>query len=308
MGATIPRTRRRAPVVLVAASALLLAGAAGATAAEPRVDRYTPLVPSVMSTPRWFEGADDRAHLVYELQMVNGFGVPVTVTRVVVRDARTDRRVAALGGAKLRAAMTLMASPGEPETTVPGSATGVVWMDIALAGGRAIPARLEHTVTVRVPPGLPVPRSITFTGARARVDRRPPPVIGAPLTGAGWAALGSCCDGPHRRSIQPVNGRLSLGQRFAIDFNRLDTQNRLIVGDPDANESYPTYDQPILAVADATVARAVNRYPDQIPNQQGPITLESASGNRVVLALGGGASPSTPTSSPAASPSARASA
>jgi hypothetical protein len=34
-----------------------------------------------------------------------------------------------------------------------------------------------------------------------------------------------------------VNGRLSLGQRFAIDFNRLDAQNRLIVGDPDVNES-----------------------------------------------------------------------
>jgi hypothetical protein len=161
-------------------------------------------------------------------------------------------------------------------------------VDIPFAGRRAIPARLEHTVTVRVPPGLPVPRSITVTGAPARVDRRPPPVIGAPLTGSGWAALGSCCDGPHRRSIQPVNGRLSLGQRFAIDFNRLDAQNRLIVGDPDVNESYPTYDQPIVAVADATVARAVDRYPDQIPNRQGPITLESASGNRVVLALGRG--------------------
>jgi hypothetical protein len=113
-------------------------------------------------------------------------------------------------------------------------------------------------------------------------------VIGASLTGAGWAALGSCCDGPHRRSIQPVNGRPSLGQRFAIDFNRLDAQNRLIVGDPDVNESYPTYDQPILAVADATVARVVDRYRDQIPNMQGPITLESGRGNRVVLALGRG--------------------
>jgi hypothetical protein len=44
-----------------------------------------------MSTPRWFEGADDRAHLVYELQLVNGFNVPVTVTAVSVRDAGTGR-------------------------------------------------------------------------------------------------------------------------------------------------------------------------------------------------------------------------
>jgi hypothetical protein len=120
MGATTASTLGRAPAIVAAASALLC-GAAGATAAEPRIDRYTPLVPSVMSTPRWFEGADDRAHLVYELQLVNGFNVPVTVTGVSVRDAGTGRRVAAYGGAKLRAAMTLMASPAEPETTVPGS-------------------------------------------------------------------------------------------------------------------------------------------------------------------------------------------
>jgi hypothetical protein len=112
MGAAIASTRRRTPMVLAAASALLLAGAAGATAAEPRIDRCTPLVPSVTSTPRWLESADDRAHLVYELQLVNGFGVPVTVTRVSVRDAGTGRRVAAYGGAKLRAAMTRSWPPG----------------------------------------------------------------------------------------------------------------------------------------------------------------------------------------------------
>jgi hypothetical protein len=278
----------RTAAVAAGASALLLAGAGTGGAQGPRIDRYTPLVPSVMSTPRWFEGTDSRAHLVYELQMVNGFAVPVTVTGVTVRNAATDRPVATYRGAGLRASTSLMASPTEPETTIPASATGVVWIDIPFPGRRTIPARLEHTLTARVPPGLPVPRTIRMTGAAARVDRRPPPVIGAPLTGSGWAAVGSCCDGPHRRSIQPVNGRLKLGQRFAIDFNRLDARNRLVAGDPALNESFPTYDQPVLAVADATVVKAVDRYADQIPNRQGPITLQSASGNNVVLDLGRG--------------------
>jgi hypothetical protein len=139
-----------------------------------------------------------------------------------------------------------------------------------------------------VPPGLPVPEVISVTGAGARVDRRPPVVIGAPLTGAGWAAIGSCCDGPHRRALQPVNGRLLLGQRFAIDFNRLDPRNRLVVGDPGLSPSYPTYGQPVLAVADATVVDVVDRFSDQIPNAPSPVGLAEASGNHVVLRLGKG--------------------
>jgi peptidoglycan/xylan/chitin deacetylase (PgdA/CDA1 family) len=55
-------------------------------------------------------------------------------------------------------------------------------------------------------------------------------VIGPPLRGAGWIALGSCCDGPHRRSIQPVNGKLYLGQRFAVDWNGMDATRRFVVG------------------------------------------------------------------------------
>ena len=288
MGRSFRRTALVAAVVLGACAAALAGSSAGAPFAAGGEERYTPLVPSVMSAPHWFEGADDRVHLVYELQLVNGFPVPVTVTAVAVRDAATGRRIAAYSGARLSAATSLMASPTTPATKIPGSSIGVVWLDIPFASRRAIPARVEHTVTARVPPGLPVPRSISLTSAAARVDRRPPVVLGAPLAGAGWAAIGSCCDGPHRRSIQPVDGRLRLGQRFAIDFNRLDPQNRLVVGDPDLNASYPTYDQPILAVADATVAVVVDRYADQIPNAPRPVGLTEASGNHVLLDLGRG--------------------
>ncbi|MCA9863481.1 MAG: M23 family metallopeptidase, partial [Thermomicrobiales bacterium] len=98
----------------------------------------------------------------------------------------------------------------------------------------------------------------------------------------------SCCDGPHRRSVQPVNGSLYLAQRFAIDFNQLDAQNRFSTGDPGRNESYPTYGQPVYTVANAAVVEAVDRYHDQVPGQTGDITLENADGNYVVLDLGDG--------------------
>ncbi len=284
---TIGRSARRA-LALAAASLLALAVGAG-TASAADGDRYTPLVPSVESTPRWFQGADGRAHLVYELELVNGFPVPVTLASVTVRAAgRGGARIQRLTGASLTAATSLAASGGTPTTTIPASAVGVVWFDISFADARAIPARIEHTVVARGPKGLPVPRVISFTGAPARVDRRPPVVLGAPLTGTGWGAFGSCCDGPHRRALQPVDGALRLGQRFAIDFNRLDTADRLVTGDPALNESYPTFDQPVIAVADATVARVADRYPDQVPNAPTVVGLAAASGNHVILNLGRG--------------------
>jgi hypothetical protein len=246
------------------------------------------LVQSVMSKPRWFKDDEGRAHVVYELKLTNGFAIPVTVRSVSVRDVGRRRTIERLSGAELSASMTLMASPTEPTTTVPGSGIGVVWLDVAVPGRRRVPRSIRHTLTVALPPGLPVPSTITDRGGFARVDRRPPVVLGPPLRGPGWVALGSCCDGPHRRSIQSLNGKLHLGQRFAIDWNGVDAQDRFVVGDPDLNESWTFYGKPVIAVADARVVAAVDRFADQIPNHPNPVTLREADGNHVILALGKG--------------------
>lgn len=263
------------------------AGALGSVPAADAVDRYTPLVQSVMSQPRWFEDSNGRTHIAYELTLTNGFPVPLKVTSVGVRDVERQRTITTLSGPELTASMTLMASPTEPATTVPGSGVGVVWFDIVMPD-RRLPRLIRHTLTVAVPPGLPVPSTITDRGGFASVDSRPPVVLGPPLRGPGWVAVGSCCDGPHRRSIQPVNGALHLGQRFAIDWNGVDADNRFVVGDPDLNPSWTFYGKPVIAVADAGVVAAVDRFPDQVPNHPRPVNLQQADGNHVILDLGDG--------------------
>ncbi|MGH3262345.1 MAG: hypothetical protein ACRDNS_10140, partial [Trebonia sp.] len=65
---------------------VMLAEAAATTSQAPAADRYTPLVQSVLSTPHWFVGVDGRVHLVYELELITGFPVPVTLDAVTVRD------------------------------------------------------------------------------------------------------------------------------------------------------------------------------------------------------------------------------
>ena len=251
-------------------------------------DQYTPVVASVFSTPRLFTGSDGQAHLVYELSVLNAFPVDVTITGLDVLDGGDGAVIASFDGDDLAAMSSLLSVPSASTATLPASASGMVWLDIAFASAGDLPTTLLHRLTISVPPGLPVPSSISSETAPATVDVRPPIVLGAPLAGTQWAAVGSCCDGPHRRSVQPVNGSLFLAQRFAIDFNQLDAENRFSTGDPARNESYPTYGQPVFAVANATVVAAVDQYEDQIPGQTTGITLENADGNHVILDLGDG--------------------
>jgi hypothetical protein len=281
---------RRLGVMVIAALALVSVPAVVTTASAQSSGNgsYTPLVMHVLTAPSWFKGADGEAHLTYELELVNGFPVDVGVSDVEVRDASTHDPIQQLSGDDVVASMSLLASGTKPTATVPASSTGVLWMDVPLASPKDVPAAIEHTITVALPPGLPVPTSITEQSVRTKVDRRAPVVLAPPLEGDQWMAVGSCCNGPHRRSIQAIDDGLWLSQRFAIDFNRLSPDDHLATADPTQNDSWPTYAQPVLAVADAKVVKAVDQYDDQIPGQTVGITIENADGNHVILDLGDG--------------------
>lgn len=283
---------RRAGLALVVATAMVVAPTSPASSREPAAgtaaDTYTPVVQTVMSKPRWFRDRENRARMVYELRLTNGFPVPVTVRQLSVRDVDRRRTIQTLNAAQLQESMTLLATPTESETVVPPSGNGVVWMDVGVGKGKNVPRAIKHVLTVDPEPGLPVPPTITSSGGIARVDRRPPVLLGPPLRGPGWVAVGSCCDGPHRRSVQPVNGRLFLGQRFAIDWNGVDDEGRFVVGDPSLNDSWTFYGKPVLAVRKARVVAAVDRFPDQTPNAPASVTIDEADGNYVILDLGRG--------------------
>lgn len=265
-------------------------GAGATPVAEAQGWQFTPLLDSTLSPPAWFTGSDDQVHLVYELLLTNALPVPVSVSSVEVLDVGTGATLLHLDGEALLASMSLGTTPEIPAVTLPPAGVGVVWLDVPLANAEDIPTAVAHRLAIAPPPDVPVPDALlAFTGDAVPVDRRPPVVLGPPLTGAGWAALGSCCDGPHRRALQPINGQWFLAQRFAIDFNQFDAENRPGVGDPTLPTSFPTFGQPVLAVANATVVEAVDRYPDLLVGEsREALNPDSAGGNRVVLDLGDG--------------------
>lgn len=282
------------PSAIALLAALLMWGSgvplvhAQTTTPPPPGWRFAPLNEAVQSPPRWFTGTDGKFHLVYELLLTNAMTITATVSMVEVLDADSGATVMRLSGPSLLAAMSLPTSPDTPAVSVPPSSLGVVWLDIPFAKKADLPAFVAHRLTIS--PAADVPTSLlSFTGARLAVDLRGPVVLGAPLAGAGWDALGSCCDGPHRRALMPIGGRWHLGQRFAIDFNQLDAENRPGVGDPKLPASFPTFGQPVLAVANAKVVVAVDRYPDlKVDEEREEITQASEGGNHVVLDIGDG--------------------
>src|SRR4051812_819401 len=97
----------------------------------------------------------------------------------------------------------------------------------------------------------------------------------------------------------PVGGRINGGERYGIDWLRLDVNAKVLVdpatglvatfpGDPADNKSYLAYGQPLLAVADGTVAAVESKQPDAPPTVLLPeLGLAELGGNTVSIDIGG---------------------
>jgi len=172
--------------------------------------------------------------------------------------------------------------------------SGIFWLDVSLPEGASLPRVLAHRVTTEMVDGRsatppPPAKTEAQTAARLRVSSQRALVVGPPLEGTGWVALNSCCAGGHRQSGFPVNGQYFVAQRFAIDWMKLDEDRHMYKGSETVNRDYPTYGQNAIAVADGKVASVLDGLPERVSGAlPGDTTLQNASGNHVILDLGGG--------------------
>jgi murein DD-endopeptidase MepM/ murein hydrolase activator NlpD len=113
-------------------------------------------------------------------------------------------------------------------------------------------------------------------------------VIAPPLRGDRYISADSCCDATrHTRAALPVNGRVWIAQRYAVDWEQLDDQARIYNGPQADVHSYTIYGREAIAVADAKVTSVIDGLPNQTPGQYPTnIPIEQADGNSVVLDLG----------------------
>jgi len=279
--------RRTASAVSLATLSLpLFFGAlAGSSSASERI---TPVLLSVQDAPVPFIGSDGRTHLVYELWMTNFSSGNVVVEQVEILGS---------GGAVLQtldaseiATRLQPAGLREPSATMSASTDALLFIHVVLADGQTAPQQLTHRVRLRADAAPPGQQEIIETGGETAVDTQPVVVIGPPLRGARYISADSCCDATrHTRAALPVNGRVWIAQRYAVDWEQLDEEGRVYRGSATDVASYNIYGKDVLAVADATVTSVINNLPNEVPGKMPTnIPIEQADGNSIVLDLGAG--------------------
>ncbi len=253
----------------------------------------TPVVGRVPEAPVPFAGSDGMTHLVYELFVTNASSAPVTLTSLEVLSAGTNEPIETLDEADLADRFTL--AYGRPAGGVLDAAqTGVVYIHLAVEPD-SVPRGLRHDLSIALAPEARNPTG--GTGGTLDIQYRPVavsdqavPLLGPPLRGSGYVAADGCCDSTrHVRALLPVNGTQSIAQRFAIDWEQIDGENKIFSGPAEDLSSYVIYGAEAIAVADGTVVRVIDGLPEQTPGvAPDGISLEDADGNAVILDLGDG--------------------
>ena len=248
-------------------------------------ENMTPLLLAVHDAPVPFMGSDGQTHLVYELGMTNFSSAEIAVEKVeVISEGATLQTLDA-------AAVAGRLQPAGQRDSVGTLAKGtqaLLFLDVTLAPGAKVPANLTHRVSVRVSAAPPGHQEFSETGGATSVDRQPVALIGPPLRGTHYISADSCCDATrHTRAALPVNGRVWVAQRYAVDWEQTDAGGRIYAGPREKLESYAIFGQPVLAVADALVVFVIDGEPEQTPgNYPTNIALDKADGNSVILDLG----------------------
>jgi len=254
---------------------------------SPVSQALTPMLLAVHQGPVPFFASDGYVHLDYELWLMNFSSAGALVKQVkIIGDGRVLQTLDAADIARQLQPAGLRTSRG----TMPSGTLSLLFIDVILPAGVAIPHRLSHEVEAHFDAAPPGHQDLTVTLDGTGVNRRRVAVIGPPLHGDNYISADSCCGSSrHRRASLPVDGAVWLAQRFAVDWEQLNAENRIHAGSKEALTSYTIYGRPVFAVAAGTVVEAINDQLDQPPGSY-PVglSLDQIDGNSVILDIGGG--------------------
>lgn len=165
----------------------------------------------------------------------------------------------------------------------------VIYIDLTLDHGARPPAQLRHRFSLSIKGENGALLENTFDGLSVAVVQRPTLTLRGPLHGSSWVAFNAFSSIDHRRSSVSVDGRLSIAQRFAIDWMRLGPEGQLFHDNSKLNANFYSYGTQVLAVADGRVSDLKDGLPDNVglsERAERRITLENVVGNYVILDLG----------------------
>ncbi|HWW24272.1 MAG TPA: M23 family metallopeptidase [Caulobacter sp.] len=274
----------------------LLAGAQAEAAVAPPAPAFAqaPVEVRVPAPPRPTVGSDGVTHLAYELHVSNFYKDTGTLIlrRVSVYADDDAKPLAAVEGPQVNDLLAHPADVARDGVPVEGGQRVVLFLWLDLPAGRKPPKVLRHQLDFQ--PGAGPEQRVD--GVLTAVDATPPIVIGPPLGAGRWLAH----EGPgnhlshHWGSLVAANGRVTIPQRYAIDFFGLDGVGHAVRVALDkltesTNADWAGFGAPVLAVADGVVRDTRDGKPDNRPMTSPPspseLTTQSLMGNFVVLEI-----------------------
>jgi hypothetical protein len=246
------------------------------------------LVMRVPFAPTVFPSTGHR-YVVYELHLTNFSASSMALDRLEVLDGDdpSARPIASFAGEQLDVLLQPVGASSTSGSTAnvlrPGGTT-VAYLWIEFDPGAIVPNRLVHRANSTI-------RGAVVTTHNTRLLRFTPPV-----QGSGWMASDGPSNAPgnhHRRGLLVFDGQPTISRRFAVDW-MLYKGDASVSGDSHDVHSYYSYGKPVVAVANATVIKARDGLPDNVPSLPEtfhpavPITMDTVGGNTITLDLGNG--------------------
>lgn len=242
---------------------------------------------SVLTAPEAVLADDGRRHLAYELTLSNR--APTEVTVRSIKALAGGKVVGGLSGKGLAAMMSPFGAAKPGSELGPGQG-GYVLMDVSFPAGKKLPKRIVHRIAISEKKPSPA-NATTYLAAPTSVVRTPAAVVAPPLRGPGWVVANGCCDAftAHRGTVLPVNGANHVAERFAIDFVQVGANGRIFDGPGDMLSSYAYFGDPVYSATKGKVVGVVDGIPETPAGAFPPNpTAQTAGGNHVVVAMGGG--------------------
>lgn len=259
----------------------------GSSRLPAQKQELTPLIMTVRDMPIAFLGSDSNIHIVYELWLTNFSSGDTTLDEVDV--LASGKSIAHLNTAQISQRLQ-PAGMRNTARSLSRSEQALLFLHVSLPPGTPVPDRLTHRIVLTASAAPAWHQHITETGGAIQLDHQPVTIIHPPLKGVGFVAADSCCDSTrHTRAALPVDDHVWIAQRYAVDWEQLNSAGRIYSGPREKLESYTIFGKPVLAVADATVLSVIDGQPEQEPGKYpSNITLDQADGNAVILQLSAG--------------------
>lgn len=249
----------------------------------------TPLIGKALIEPQAVKLSDEKTYLMYELMVTNATPTDYTITSLKLEDPLSKNEVVAEYSAE-DIKEHLRPSPKEgPTNIVKAHETAVITFSLTFEGKKA-PKAIDHVLNVKTDSPVSIlPAETSERIARTKVDTTAPVIIGPPLDGNNWIACNVADNYGHRNAFFPMNGSWIIPERWAVDYVKLDAEDRVASGDINNLNNWPGYNQDLLAVSNGTVIKVVDEFDNlAIGGVLENMSLANLGGNYALIDIGGG--------------------